>query len=324
MDKYHRSNPPTELKSVVMGRENSRKKSSISSPCSRLAVSFSGGRSSAVMVDQILEKWGDSREIVITFANTGKEEEETLRFVDAVDRNFCQPRGYKVHWLEAEIHGPGKGPTAKEVTYETANRNGDVFEAAIAKHGVFCKTHPQCTSRLKDEPMDWWRKKVLGWDAYETAIGIRADEIDRVSSKAKERRFLYPLADWGWRKRDVSQYMERFDWDLKLPGDHWGNCDVCWKKSLRKLMTRAKEDPSVFAWWGHMERKYGMVSKGEPNKEPRVFFRGNRSAQDIITLAQTEDFEPYEDEKYDNPELFDKWWDVGAGCGESCEIGADE
>lgn len=34
MDKYHRSNPPTELKSVVMGRENSRKKSSISSPCS--------------------------------------------------------------------------------------------------------------------------------------------------------------------------------------------------------------------------------------------------------------------------------------------------
>lgn len=34
MDKYHRSNPPTELKSVVMGRENSRKKSSISSACS--------------------------------------------------------------------------------------------------------------------------------------------------------------------------------------------------------------------------------------------------------------------------------------------------
>ena len=34
MDKYHQSNPPTELKSVVMGRENSRKGAGDDSPCS--------------------------------------------------------------------------------------------------------------------------------------------------------------------------------------------------------------------------------------------------------------------------------------------------
>ena len=73
-----------------------------------------------------------------------------------------------------------------------------------------------------------------------------------------------------------------------------------------------------------MERKYGMVTNGEKQEEPRVFFRGNRSAQDILQLSQTTDFEPYEDDKYENPELFDGWWDVGSGCGESCEIGADE
>ena len=303
------------------------KAGSSATTCSRLVVSFSGGRSSAVMLDQILERWGDSREIVICFANTGKEEEETLRFVDAVDRNFCRPRGYKVHWLEAIIHhGERKAPTAKEVTYKTANRTGAPFEEAIKKHGIFNKSYPNCTGRLKDEPLNWWVRNVIGWEkgSYDTAIGIRADEIDRVSARKEEMRWLYPLADWGYRKRDVSHYMERFDWDLKLPGDHWGNCDVCWKKSLRKLMTRAKEDPSVFAWWGHMERKYGMVTNGEHQEEPRAFFREGRSAQDIIALAHTKDFEPYEDEKYDNPELFDKWWDVGAGCGESCEIGADE
>lgn len=278
------------------------------------------------MVDQILQKWGDSREIVITFVNTGKEEEATLDFVDAVDRNFCRPRGHRVIWLEAVIRPGRKGPAAKEVAYETADRTGAPFEAAIAKYGIPCQSHPQCTSRLKEEPMNWYRRNVIGWlpGTYDTAIGIRADEIDRVSSKKEEKRFIYPLADWGWRKRDVSQYMARFEWDLKIPGDHHGNCDCCWKKSLRKLLTRAKEDPNVFAWWGRMERKYGMISNGEPQQEPRVFFRENRSAQDIITLAQTKDFQPYEDDKYDNPELFDRWWDTGSACGESCEIGADD
>lgn len=33
MDKYHQSNPPTELKSVVLGRKNSRKGTSSTTPC---------------------------------------------------------------------------------------------------------------------------------------------------------------------------------------------------------------------------------------------------------------------------------------------------
>jgi hypothetical protein len=291
----------------------------------RLAVSFSGGRSSAVMVDQILGKWGNDRDISITFANTGREESATLDFVHAVDLNLCRPRGHRVVWLEAVTRGPGKGPAAAEVTYETASRNGEPFEAAIAKHGIPCKTHPNCTGRLKVEPMAWWYRHVKEWmpGTYDTAIGIRADEIDRVSSTREKKRLIYPLADWGFRKRDVINYMSRFPWDLQLPGEHWGNCDCCWKKSLRKLMTRAKEDPHVFSWWGRMERKYGTVNRGDgEQEEPRVFFREKRSAQDILALAMTEDFQPWEDARDNIP--FDAWWDLGSGCGESCEIGADE
>lgn len=293
----------------------------------RLVISFSGGRSSAVMLDQILHRWRDDRDIVIAFANTGKEEEETLRFVDAVDHHFCKPRGHKVNWIEAIIHhGERKAPTARPVTYKTVSRNGEPFEEAIKKHGIFNKSYPNCTGRLKDEPLNWWVRNVIGWErgSYDTAIGIRADEVDRVSARREKMRWIYPLADWGYKKRDVSQYMQQFDWDLKLAGDHWGNCDACWKKSLRKLMTRAKEDPAVFEWWGHMERKYGMVTNGKEQVEPRVFFREKRSAQDIVAMAYTKDFAPYEDEKYDDPDLFDKLWDIGSGCGESCEIGADE
>jgi hypothetical protein len=50
-----------------------------------------------------------------------------------------------------------------------------------------------------------------------------------------------------------------------------------------------------------------------PPRQPRTFFRENRSAQ--------EPFEPFSDDKFIpyNADL-----DVGGGCGDSCEIGADE
>lgn len=291
-------------------------------PKPKLAISFSGGRSSAAMLHLCLERYADTHDILITFANTGCEHEETLKFVDAVDRNICQPKGHKVVWIEAVIHGPGKGPTAKVVDFETAARNGEPFEAAIAKHGVFCQTHPQCTSRLKTEPMLWWRKQQ-GWrpGTYDTAIGIRYDERIRMSRHAERDRFVYPLVDAKWTKRDVNLFLQQFEWDLKLPSDAYGNCVWCWKKSRRKLMTVAKADPTVFDFPGRMERKYGNVFRGAGQEEPRTFFRGRDSAQDIIVQAFTTDFEPYEDEKYATREHYDEELDAGTSCNESCEIG---
>lgn len=290
----------------------------------RLAISFSGGRSSAVMLKLCLEKYSDTHDILITFVNTGCEHEETLRFVDAVDRHFANGR---VIWIEAVINGPGTGPTAKIVDYETAARNGEPFEAAIKKHGVFGPSHPQCTSRLKEEPMAWFRRQH-GWGTgtYDTAIGIRADEIDRCSSRAEEKRFVYPLVEFGWTKRDVNRFMAQFEWDLKLPSDAFGNCVWCWKKSLRKLMTVAKAAPEAFDFPDRMERQYGQIHNGkDPQEKRRVFFRNHMTAAQIIEKAQTERFKSYHDELYTDRFLFDESMDIGSGsCGESCEVGADD
>lgn len=285
------------------------------------------------MVDRCLQKYSDTHEISIVFANTGQEHEATYAFVDAVDRHFCQPRGYEVVWIEAVMHEPGTGPSAKVVDFETASRDGTPFEAAIQKHGVFGPTHPQCTSRLKTEPMRWYRRNVLGWErgTYDTAIGIRGDEMDRMSSKRKEKRLIYPLVEEGWRKRDVNEYMSQFEWDLDLPNDAFGNCTWCWKKSLRKLYTVAQEDPSVFRFPDQMERQYGHINRGtQEQREDRVFFRGRRSAMDIIKEADELDFEPYRDELFTQVEMWgtvdhDPVLDASSGgCGSSCEVGADE
>lgn len=261
----------------------------------RLAISFSGGRSSAVMLHRCLERYDRTHDISITFANTGCEHEETLRFVDAVDRHFADGR---VVWIEAEFHEHGTGPTAKVVNYETASRNGEPFEAAIAKHGIFCKSHPNCAGRLKVEPLaSFWRSIGWGKDTYDVAIGIRADEADRRSSSAKENRFIYPLISEGWTKDSVNRFMSQFDWDLKLPSDAYGNCVWCWKKSKRKLYTLAVDSPEVFDFPARMEREY--------SESGRVFFRENTSTKELLQDAITATFRKYSDADQSQLRLFD-------------------
>ena len=58
----------------------------------RISISFSGGKTSAYMTKMLLDhfrKHEPWREIVVTFANTGQEHEETLKFVDRCDKVFA-------------------------------------------------------------------------------------------------------------------------------------------------------------------------------------------------------------------------------------------
>jgi hypothetical protein len=289
----------------------------------RIAISFSAGRSSARMSELVYERYSATHEIKACFVNTGLEDARTLEFAHACDEHIF---GGKLTWLEAVINGPGEGPTAKVVTYETASRNGEPYEAAVAKYGVFNSAYKQCNSRLKTEPMQWWRASE-GWavGTYDTAVGIRADEIDRCSSSAKTNRIIYPLVDAGITKGDVNKWCSQFDWDLKLPGDHYGNCVGCFKKTIRKLMTVAQDDPSVFDFYDRMEQQYGHIHNGNGEQQKRrVFYRQHRSAKDIVRMSQTESFRRYSDADQYQLGLWSQDLDVGGGCGESCEVGADD
>src|SRR5262249_51915872 len=90
-------------------------------------VSFSGGRTSAYMVHKIVRAHEGRLpdDVVVCFANTGKEREETLRFV-----HECATRwGVKVHWIEWRNYDPG----FEEVGYSSAARNGEPFATLIRK-----------------------------------------------------------------------------------------------------------------------------------------------------------------------------------------------
>lgn len=281
----------------------------------RLLVSFSGGKTSAYMAQRLLRDhsylW---EEIVVAFANTGQEHEKTLEYVDACDRQY----GLGVVWLEADVQPErGVGTKHRRVTFKTASRAGEPFEEYIRKFGLPNTQFPECTRETKVRPLTSYLRS-LGWKAgtYNTAVGIRADEMDRMSEAALASGYVYPLVDWGICKEDVLSWESKQPVRLGIP-EHLGNCTWCWKKSLRKLATVARETPECFVFPRRVEELYRNAGAGFGD---RRMFRGRRTVADIFAVAADPSFVPYTDTfKWQSGDM-----DLGSACGESCEIGADD
>lgn len=273
------------------------------------------------MTELVIKDLGPTYDINVVFANTGQEHPHTLDFIKECDTRL----GFNTVWLEAVVNPEaGKGIRHKIVTYETASRDGRPFRDYIAKYGIPNMGSPQCTSRLKENVMNSYLR-AIGWGkgTYKTSIGIRADEAHRVSARAEEAGFYYPLVAAGYTKERVIQHVRSWGFDLTIP-EHLGNCTWCWKKSYRKLLTIAKSNPEFLEFPAQMEKEFGTFkvtpATGSPDGR-RLFFRGHRSTTDLIIDSMFTEFEEFTD-KHHIP--YDERFDFGVGCGESCEIGSDE
>lgn len=286
----------------------------------RIVASFSGGETSAYMTKQLKKR---SDDMLVLFANTAQEREECLQFVHRCDEEF----GFNTVWLEADVDPEkGKGTGHKVVTFETASRNGEPFEAVIQKYGIPNQDWPHCTRELKLKPILSYLASI-GWDDYDMAVGIRKDEEKRRAKNHVANRIIYPLMDWiPTTKPQVNQYWAAMPFRLELTG-YQGNCKWCWKKSLRKHMTLMSEDPSLFDFPERMEKLYGTVGAEfqkeiKPEYEKRVFFRQSLSTADLRAAyeANKHTLVKAEDDSIVLPQrgLFDL--DLEDGCIESCEV----
>lgn len=245
----------------------------------KLLVSFSGGETSAYMVYWIKNNWHNKYDIKYVFANTGEENEETLLFIKNCQEYF----DIDLVWVEGVFHKEkGKCTTHKVVNFKSATRSKDLFEEMIKVYGIPNQAFPHCNRELKLAPIKSYLKSI-GWKDYYTAIGIRNDEIDRVSSKRKEHKLLYPLVtDKAMTKKHINFWWSQQPFRLNLKG-YQGNCKTCWKKSDKKLYQIAKENKSHFDSFLYLENKYcDFVPEGRENDKKMFFFRRNRSAKDIL------------------------------------------
>lgn len=298
----------------------------------RLFISFSGGETSAFMLIWILSNWANKYdEIKVVFANTGQENEKTLIFVKRV----AEYLGVEVVWVEAVIDPrPNKGTTHKVVTFETANRDGSVFEEMIKAYGIPNQSWKHCNRELKLNAMTSYIRSI-GWEprSYDTAIGIRADEMDRISDTKAENNLVYPfISARPTTKQEVNVFWRDMPFRLGLKG-YEGNCKWCWKKSLRKHLTIISEHPEHYDFPRRMEQLHGKAGRGIEegtgcNEDgQRVFFRSNRSTNDLFEMAKFE-FAPAFDDATNYEfqlKLFDQLdeldeLDISNGCEESCEV----
>lgn len=283
----------------------------------KLLISFSGGETSAYMTAWLIKYKSDEYDMQIVFANTGREREETLEFVRDCEKLFERP----VVWVEAKPRmlyqgvvyfvsywmdrikvidwkGGKLGTKHKIVTFGTASRKGEPFREVIARYGIPNSTHLHCTRELKLRPITSYVRS-LGWNKgdYYTAIGIRADEFDRINKDHVKEKLYYPLiVDNPMTKPKINFFWKMSDFRLRLKA-HQGNCVDCFKKSEDGLLRTAQETPEAFDFTIEMEDTYGdwippdrkeaLIKSGKVIPKLIRFFRGNISARDILEKAKT-------------------------------------
>jgi 3'-phosphoadenosine 5'-phosphosulfate sulfotransferase (PAPS reductase)/FAD synthetase len=195
-------------------------------------------------------------EAIVCFANTGKEEEATLRFVRDCGLNWNVP----ITWVEYRNDQQGYAV----VDFETASRNGEPFEAIIKKRNYLPNPIARfCTVELKILTIERFLKHD-GWNEWDSMIGVRADEQRRVAKmradpkggRGSTTRTL-PLADAGIDSAAVGEFWKASPFDLELPNRNGktmhGNCDLCFLKGANQVATLIAEKPSRATWWARME-----------------------------------------------------------------------
>jgi 3'-phosphoadenosine 5'-phosphosulfate sulfotransferase (PAPS reductase)/FAD synthetase len=225
-------------------------------------ISFSGGRTSAYMLWRILQAHGGTLpdDVHVCFANTGKEREETLRFV-----HECGTRwGVRVRWLEfvTDLRRVGAAGRFEEVGYNSASRDGEPLSRLIArKQSLFSTMRGRwCTQHCKVGVLhDFMQTQGYAGGEYVETIGFRADERDRVYEMPRRalnagRRFAFPLAEAGVRKGDVLRWWEKQPFDLMIPRGS-GNCDHCPFVSEKSRIARARLNPEGLDWWEKHEQE---------------------------------------------------------------------
>lgn len=251
------------------------------------------------MVHDAMEAWDGKPppDVLFVFENTGKEDEFSLKFADDCDKRF----GLNLILLE---YTDGGG--YRRVTYETASRNGEPFEAVIKQRGGVLPNPRSryCSSEMKTRTLHRFLRQEVGWTEWDTFLGIRADEPSRLAKfrqnphpETKAETIVLPLAEAKVTAKDVGEFWRNQPFDLALPNNGGktmhGNCDLCFLKPARQVASLIQEKPERAIWWAKQEQAAETVAHGAGNR-----FRNDRPsyARMMEYAAQQVDmFDPNEE-----------------------------
>jgi 3'-phosphoadenosine 5'-phosphosulfate sulfotransferase (PAPS reductase)/FAD synthetase len=249
-------------------------------PEGNVQIAFSGGRTSAYMLRQIIDANGGLPErVAVTFQNTGREMPETLDFVAEVGERW----GVRIVWLEYRAGSPH----FEIVSHNSASRDGAPFDALIDKKQYLPNQDSRfCTIELKVRTAKRYLVS-LGWKRWTNCVGLRADEPHRLNKPPPKDRWTVwtPLADAMVSRRDVAAFWSEQPFDLRLPnvrGNCWlGNCDGCFLKSERSQAVLARDFPERHAWWEAAEARIGALEGSKGRRADNAQFSSRFSKREL-------------------------------------------
>lgn len=256
-------------------------------------VSFSGGRTSAFMLRQILDHYGElPDDVQAVFCNTGKEHPATLDFVLDCQDNW----GVDIKWLEYRYDRHAKGGikdpkhTYEIVDYGTASRNGEPFmQLTRAKWKLPSVAKRFCTVELKIKTITRYVERELGWKNHVVVLGMRYDEPQRIRRSLMEMcKVEYPLYHASISEDDVNRYWADNYFDLAIP-NYLGNCDMCFLKNKGKLRHIAKKHPDLVDWWIEEEKQlYARLKERHGWVTISAQFNPHMSYEQLLIAAQSQ------------------------------------
>jgi 3'-phosphoadenosine 5'-phosphosulfate sulfotransferase (PAPS reductase)/FAD synthetase len=235
-----------------------------------VVLHISGGRTSGYLLRKVLDAYDGvlPPQVHPIFTNTGREMDETLDFLLAMEMNW----GIHITWLEREFTEDGPGFVV--TNHNSASRNGEPFQKLIEKRKYLPNGVTRfCTIELKIRATQKYMKS-LGHKQWCSILGFRADEAHRLARAQKRDDqkkdpwyTLAPMVDAGVTRRDVSAFWKQQPFNLRLPDNNGktplGNCDLCFLKSQAILAGIARDYPERMKWWTDIEAKaaeYGAAS----------------------------------------------------------------
>lgn len=286
-------------------------------------ICFSGGRTSGKMLYDYLDAHNGvlPPDTKVCFENTGKEREETLRFVRNVEQrwnvpivwleycdqfsvaDYIKPDGSlatkRRRWTTEDLSNPAKRGF-RIVDFATASRKGEPFDAMLLYYATFRRvvkaerpvlpTVParMCTTHLKIKTNTRFMMSQ-GYEYFDAAQGIRYDEPRRwakmqASNDRSSERFhnVMPLYDGKITKLDVMAFWKQQPFDLELDAESFaGNCDFCFLKNDDKLVNLFR---------ARIAENGGLVSPDiqwwlDKEREAEMSFRKDRTYTSLIQIA---------------------------------------
>lgn len=288
-------------------------------------VSFSGGRTSAYLVHEMEMKrrlygW----DVHYVFMDTGAEHPATYQFIKDIVKYW----GIDLVCIRVVVNPKmNVGVTYRVIGLDELKQDLQPWRDMLAKYGQPTINTPFCTSRMKTEPHDKYCDDTFGRGNYDTWLGIRWDEEQRLTHfsvmkdmfdekplQLRPIRYLAELSKKG--KPQILDWWKQQPFDLGIE-EHCGNCVFCIKKAGAKLWLAAKEHPEMAVAFRDVTMSDSVRIRENDVHGKGVLYRNHMNMDDIIKLGNAL---PENTLKEDVAQAIRDSADESTLCSESCEV----